>query len=153
MIFDRLENCWRYEALHAHFAAAFAFLKKATEEQLPVGRYELDGENLFAMVQEYQTLAADKSRMEGHRRYIDIQYLIRGNEKIEVIPLSKGTPTVPYSEERDVGFFEDAESPVSLPIGAGEYAILWPEDLHKPGMMQGNAPTLVKKVVVKIRIS
>ena len=67
MIFDTLKNSACYEGVHARFKAAFAFLEKATREDLPVGRYELDGSDLFAMVQEYETNPPDHVRFEGHR--------------------------------------------------------------------------------------
>lgn len=152
MIFDTLKNSACYEGVHARFKDAFAFLEKATREDLPVGRYELDGSELFAMVQEYETNPPDHVRFEGHRSYIDIQYLMRGVEVIEVVDLSSAEAEGEFSEEKDVGFFKDHSEPVRAILHAGEFGIFLPHDIHKPGMELGNNPASVKKIVVKVKI-
>ena len=152
MIFDCLKNAERYTALHARFAAAFAFLDRATQEQLPTGRYELDGEALFAMVQEYDTNPPENNRFEAHRRYIDIQYVIEGNEAIEAAEIDRFTPDGDFSEERDVGFYRDVANPTRAILTAGEYGIFFPHDVHKPGLHAALAPEKVRKIVVKVRV-
>ena len=152
MIFDALSNSAHYVALHERFRAAFAFLDKVTREDLPTGRYELDGDGLFAMVQEYDTLRADQSRFEGHKRYIDIQYIVRESEVIEVVEQSQAVADGEYSEEKDVCFYEDHDTSVRAVLHAGEYGIFMPHDIHKPGMSAGDMPEHVKKVVVKVKI-
>ncbi|MBQ9806737.1 MAG: YhcH/YjgK/YiaL family protein [Clostridia bacterium] len=152
MIFDTLKNTAYYESIHPRFKAAFAFLEKATREDLPVGRYELEGSDLFAMVQEYETNPPDHVRFEGHRRYIDIQYLMRGVEVIEVTDLSVAEAEGMYSDEKDACFFKDHAEPVRAILHAGEYGVFLPHDIHKPGMALGTIPAPVKKIVVKIKI-
>ena len=152
MIFDTLKNSSCYEGVHARFQEAFAFLEKATREDLPVGRYELDGTDLYAMVQEYKTNPPDRVRFEGHRRYIDIQYLMCGVEVIEVTELSHAEAEDVYVDERDVCFFKDSAEPVRAILHAGEYGIFLPHDIHKPGMAHGDTPSFVKKIVVKVKI-
>lgn len=152
MIFDTLKHCEFYEGIHEKFAEAFAFLEEATRKDLPVGRYELDGDRLYAMVQEYETKSANESRFEGHRRYIDIQYLMRGTEAVEMIDLSLAEEDGAYSNEKDVGFFKDHSSSTRAVLHAGEYGIFFSHDIHKPGLSLGSAPTSVKKIVVKVKI-
>lgn len=152
MIFDTLKSSAYYESVHPRFKAAFDFLEKATREDLPVGRYELEGRDLFAMVQEYETNPPDHVRFEGHKRYIDIQYIMRGVEVIEVTDLSLAEAEGVYSDEKDVCFFKDSAEPVRAILHTGEYGVFLPHDIHKPGMMFGKTPAPVKKVVVKVKI-
>lgn len=152
MIIDALQHCSHYIAVHKRFEAAFAFLKKAVDEELPVGRYELEGTDLFAMVQEYETAVDPQARYEGHRRYIDIQFLISGTEAIELVEISNAKESCAYDEAKDVCFFESDVLPTRAVLHAGEYGIFLPHDLHKPGLASNGVAQHVKKVVVKIKI-
>ena len=82
MIFDTLANAQKYYSLHSRFEDAFEFINKAISENLPVGRYELDGKNLFALVQEYTTKNPEEAKNEAHRKYIDIQCVLSGEERM-----------------------------------------------------------------------
>ena len=152
MIFDSLTACAQYYGVHPRLAKAFAFLEKATREDFPVGRYELDGKNLFAMVQAYDSNLPEAVSFEGHRRYIDVQYVLSGVEVMECAAYGDTQPKNDYSEERDVQFFEDCQAPVACTVRAGEFVVFFPQDLHKPGMCANRQPAPVKKVVVKIAI-
>ena len=152
MVFDHLKNAARYESLHPQFAAAFAFLDRATREGLPIGRYELDGDALFAMVQEYDTNPPESNRFEAHRRYIDIQYVVSGNEAIEVAELASTLPDGDFSEARDVGFYRDLPNATRAVLHDGEFGIFFPHDVHKPGLHAALAPEKVRKIVVKVRV-
>ena len=149
MIIDRLENAHKYADAHKGFAESFAFLQKAVAENLPVGRYEIDGDNVFAFIQEYDSKT--ESAFETHKNFIDIQFVSSGVEVIEVADISKMTESIPYNPEKDVTFYEDYDkSSVSI-IEAGAYGIFFPWDAHKPGLALNGNPDAVKKIVVKIR--
>ena len=152
MIIDALQNCSHYLAVHPRFEAAFAFLKKAVDENLPIGRYELDGVDLYAMVQEYDTAVDSQARFEGHRRYIDIQFLISGSEAVELVEIDSAKADCPYDEAKDICFFGSAAAPTRAILHAGEYGVFFPHDLHKPGLATSDAAKPVKKVVVKVKI-
>ncbi|MBE7044099.1 MAG: DUF386 domain-containing protein [Ruminococcaceae bacterium] len=152
MIFDKLEQSSLYYGVHERFEAAFAFIKKAEEENLPVGKYELDGKNLYAIVQEYTTKAEEEGKFEGHEKYIDIQYVISGIERIEVVDIKKAVPKTEYNAEKDVTFYEDSDQAGQGVIGAGDYGIFFPHDIHKPGLTFGTEATTVRKIVVKIKM-
>ena len=152
MVFDTLENCSKYFGMHENFQKAFEFLKKATEENYEVGKYEIDGENLFASVQEYTTKYPEESKFEGHKKYIDIQYLISGTEVIEVVDIEKAVSEIPYDCEKDVEFYKENEKAGKGIIEGGEYGIFMPYDIHKPGMCFKNNPDFVKKIVVKVKV-
>lgn len=147
MIVDSLKNCGKYASCNEGFDMAFAFLKKASEENLPVGRYEIDGDRVFAFIQEYTSKT--ESSFEAHKNYIDIQFILSGTEVMKVCDASQMKVSVSYTE--DVMFFEDNERASVLVIEAGEYGIFFPWDAHKPGLCY-DAPAEVKKVVVKVKV-
>lgn len=148
MIYDTLKNKKLYYGCHPAFEQAFAFIEKAITENLPVGKYELDGQKLFANVQEYDT-KPDKGVFEGHRNYIDIQFIVQGNELMECAEIDNGETTRPYAP--DCELFSVAGNTAKLECGAGTYAIFFPNDIHKPCVQFGQT-TAVKKIVVKVAV-
>ena len=153
MVLDHLQNAQNYTSLHKSFEKAFAFLKKATDEQLPTGRYELEGDALFAMVQEYQTKTADQPpAFEAHRKYIDSQYVVSGREAVEVSTLASCKPTTVYDEARDVIFFEDHAAAVNCVWSAGDFGIFYPCDVHKPSLSAEDGRDFVRKILVKMEL-
>lgn len=125
---------------------------------LPLGRYEIDGDNVYANVQEYDTTKT--FGIEAHRRYIDIQLLVFGKEIIGVMPISDSlTVTTPYSEKDDFVLFDPVampflnqkdDNPGRLSFGPGQCSIFTPNDAHAPGLA-ADQPEKVRKVVVKCR--
>jgi len=148
MITDRLTSAHLYKLLGAGIQRAFEYLLQTDLQSLPVGRYELDGKNLYVMSQEYTSKLPEQGKWEAHRRYIDIQYIISGTERIGYSHLSRLVQG-DYNPEKDflaltgVGDF--------LTLSAGDFMLLFPEDAHMPGMAVSD-PVPVKKVVVKIAI-
>jgi biofilm protein TabA len=130
---------------------AFAFLKEADLAKLELRRHDLDGDNLFVMVSEYNTKKPEDARYEAHRKYIDIQYVVSGSELIGIAPLtSKEIQLQEYDPAKDIEFFsvKDGKNSKATPAG---FFIFFPENAHMPGL---NADSIapVRKVVVKIRI-
>jgi YhcH/YjgK/YiaL family protein len=152
MIIDKIENCQLYYGAHPNFEKAFAFIKKALAENLPVGKYELDGKNLFASVQEYNTKEEQLARFEGHEKYIDIQYIVSGAEYVEVTDIAKAQSITPYNEEKDVEFYQATQKIWQGVWTANEYGIFFPHDIHRPGMRVDGVSTPVKKILVKIKL-
>ncbi|MFO0753441.1 MAG: YhcH/YjgK/YiaL family protein [Thermodesulfovibrionales bacterium] len=150
MIIDSIENFPRCCAAGSRLQAGFAFLLEGKGE-MPDGRYGIDGEDVFALVQTYATEAPDEKRFEGHRKYIDIHYLLSGGEEIGWAPAPSLEPAVSYSEEKDVLFFRQAPAPSSLALVPGVFALFFPEDAHRPGGILGASCT-VRKIVVKVRV-
>lgn len=152
MIIDKIENCALYYGAHPNFEKAFAFIKKAIAENLAVGKYELDGKNLFASVQEYNTKEEQAARFEGHRKYIDIQYIVSGAEYVEVTDITKAQPITEYNEEKDVQFYQANEKVWNGVWTENEYGIFFPYDIHRPGMRVDGVSAPVKKILVKIKL-
>lgn len=149
MIADKLQNCQLYYGCHKSFEPAFDFIKKAVAENLPAGKYEIDGKDLYASIQEFETKLVSKA--EAHKNYIDIQFIVSGIEVMDFCDITKATPNTEYNAEKDVMFYTDSPKSGSCALEAGEYAIFFPHDVHKPGMCY-DKPAPVKKIVVKIKV-
>ncbi len=150
MIADTLEQRHRYVGLSPRFAAAFDFLEKLPADQ-PTGRFELDGDHCFALVQSYTTRPVAKATFEAHQRYIDIQFIQAGRETILWSPLAGLTQvTQPYSTEKDIVFFATPAQMTPLDLRAGQFTIFFPEDGHAPGL-ECDGPSEVRKIVIKVR--
>ena len=151
MIIDTLKNAKLYYGANSKFEKGFDFILKALEENLPVGKYEIDGKELYASVQEYATKAPELAKAEGHRNYIDIQYIIDGTEAMEVEDISKAKLNSEYNPEKDVEFYENAKKANVCVLEKGEYAIFFPHDIHRPAMTYDTEQN-IRKIVVKVRV-
>ncbi len=148
MIFDSMDQLGRYKNLGKNIAAAVDYLLNTELASLPVGRVEIDGERLYALVQEYTTKPADQGVWEAHRRYIDIQYVQRGQERMGFASLGKMQLDA-YVPEKDFQPMTGSGSIVDVFEGA--FVIFFPEDAHMPGLSV-NAPEPVRKIVLKVRV-
>lgn len=132
------------------FGKALEFLRRPDAGELPDGKYEIDGERVFAMVQRYETIKQPAPRFEAHRKYIDVQFMAAGTEIIGWAPLEKVTVTEIYDGEKDVCFgVAPAGGWKPLRLEAGQLAVLNPEDAHAP-RLAADAPAPVLKIVIKI---
>lgn len=146
MILKRLCGSRRLRQLHTGFAEAFDFLSRPDLATLPTGKYEIDGTRVYALVQEYESKGQDNAKLEAHRRYIDIQYTIDGNEVMGYRHTQDCTPDdKSWDENRDICFFTD-QPDFWFPVPANSFAIFFPDDAHAP--MAGTGK--IRKVVVKI---
>lgn len=148
MILDTLTACARYAALHPGFTRAFAFLTSANLDDLAPGRHPIEGDRLYVSIDHKDGRGRDGARLEAHRRYIDIQYTIDGEELIGWMSLARCTsPDGDFDDTKDVGFFADRPATwVSVPPGS--FAIFFPDDAHAPLAGHG----LLKKAIVKIAV-
>ena len=151
MVHDTLAYSSQYEALSPRFAAAFAYLRQVDGTQ-PLGRFDIDGDNCFALVQTYTTKAVENAKFEAHRRYIDIQYVHSGKEAIFWAPLTDmKEETMAYNPEKEAALFKLTDAPSALHMKPGHFAILWPQDAHAP-CVQWGGPDQVFKVVIKVAV-
>ncbi|MEK6629392.1 MAG: YhcH/YjgK/YiaL family protein [Acidobacteriota bacterium] len=148
MVVDELVNANQYGVLGPRISRAFEYLRQTDLAALEPGRYELEGPALYVLVNEYSTKLPAEGRWEAHRRYIDLHYVVRGAERIGYTPASRLQPG-PYDEVKDVTWLCGPGQFVALE--PGDFMLLWPGDAHMPGMAI-DAPTPVKKVVIKIRV-
>ena len=131
------------------FQKAFAFLKNADLEHMEPGRYEIDGDDIYAMIQLQTTAAPEKKKAESHYKYIDIQYLIRGKEVQGYAPLPDGGVCEEYPE-RDVMYYSEVEAEHFIELKPGDFTVYFTNDIHRPNCMAGESMD-IKKVVLKIR--
>jgi biofilm protein TabA len=148
MILDHLDQAERYYSAHRNFMRAFQFLRTTSLTELPVGRNEIEGENLFVIVGREPGRGRHGAKLEAHRRYIDIQLTLEGAEEIGWRPLGEcARLTSPYDEERDIMFFADQpQSWIMLP--KSHFMIFFPSDAHAP--LAGGG--LLHKAVVKVAV-
>ena len=154
MIFGYLLNFEQDKAaLSPALQAGLLYLKNTDLTKLPLGRHDIDGDNLFVSVAEYELECKENRRPEAHQKYIDIQYLALGEEVIgHSLLSSKYEVTQDELAERDVIFYKAVDHEVDLVLTPGVYAIFFPSDVHRPGCIsQGKSK--VKKIVVKIALS
>ena len=148
MIFDTLKNVDNYKGLGRVYDA-LKFLSETDFSKIELGRYELDGDNIFYMVQSYAT-DPDKTISEAHKKYIDIQYMVEGEEIIGVADISEDKELTEAKEENDVWFYDCKTEP--LVLSAGKYMVLYPNDLHCPGVATNGTALTCRKVVVKVKV-
>lgn len=145
---DVQEFARQYHANKKYWDEAFAFLKNHDLTKLAPGKYPIDGENVYASVTEDPTKDYDKSKWESHRKYIDLQYVISGEEKIGVTPVADVKVTEPYNEEKDVAHYS---GPGKLYIAKpGTFFIFFPGTAHRPNITTGGNKA-DHKIVIKIR--
>jgi len=148
MILDHLENAQRYEALHPRLAAAFDFLRKTDLAHLPLGRHELDGAALYAMVARSPARAREASLLEVHRKYLDVQFIISGVDEMGWSRLGVCTkPEADYDAEKDYRLFQDRPT-TWFAVTPGHFTLFFPTDAHAP--MTGSGE--IHKVVVKVAL-
>jgi len=134
------------------FRKAVAFLRSPGLHQLPDGRVEIDGNRVFALIQRYETVVTDAPKFEYHRKYIDVQFIVSGEEVIGWAPVARMSVTDAYDADKDVCFGTVAKGTwTPLYLRAGLLAVLWPEDGHAP-KLAGGASSSVMKIVVKVAV-
>lgn len=150
MIIDTLANAARYYTPGSRFEKAFHFLQTASLESLEKGKYEIDGDTIFAIVNEYNSVDPASEQMEAHKEHIDIQYIVKGQERIGHDFLLEQQPSKAYDTEKDFMLFAETPAFFSL-LKEGMFGIFFPTDLHMPNI-QVSEPAYVKKVVIKIKV-
>jgi YhcH/YjgK/YiaL family protein len=139
----------QYNAAKATWDKVFKFLAdSANLATLAPGKYPIDGENAYASITDVPTRTLDAAKWESHRKYIDLQYVIRGEEKIGVTPLASATVTVPYNEAKDgANYTADGVYYTATPQ---EFYLFFPSEVHRPNIKVDGFDT-DKKLVIKIK--
>ncbi|PJG84245.1 YhcH/YjgK/YiaL family protein [Conservatibacter flavescens] len=132
---------------------ALNYLKTTNFDELEVGRYELDGKNMYVQVLDLQTQEKSHYQPEVHRHYLDVQYLHSGKETIGVaIDNGQNDIAHDYDAERDILFYKDVQNETTLVMRPGNFAVFFPTDIHRAACCDGDS-SLIRKVVVKIAVS
>lgn len=131
---------------------ALAYIAATDFAHIENGEYEIDGRNVFARVNTYETEPKAERRSEKHNDYIDVQFVARGEEEIWFAPLEeKNVVTEDLSEENDVLFYADPQEANCVKLSAGDFAVFFPWELHRPNCQLDGKASEVQKIVVKVK--
>ena len=151
MIYDKIKNIALYKGLSDDIYAGLKYLKDLSHDIAP-GTYEINP-RVKAFVSEYTTKSENENGYEAHQKNIDIQYLLKGTEKIACLPADELQQTQPYNEDTDAAFYESdlGRQSSDLFLQPSTFAIFFPQDAHMPKLCI-DAPEEVKKVIIKVKI-
>jgi YhcH/YjgK/YiaL family protein len=148
MIVDCMKNYFLYGGLSPLLAQAFNYIRSTDMSSLAAGNYAIDGSKLYATVSEYTTKPPAHGKWEAHRRYSDLQYMVRGTERIGFGPIAR-MESGPYDSLKDCMFLQGSGD--FLTLHQGDFMLLRPGDAHMPGISVED-PVPVKKAVFKILV-
>ena len=149
MILDSLKNAALYAEMHPRFKTVFDYIASHDLAAMECGRHDIDGDNIFVVVQEWDLRPTNEARLELHRKYIDIQLVLDGADEVFGWSEKKDClmPEADFDEQKDVQFFTDIPQ-CFYSVAKGQFSILYPEDGHAPMLGEGH----VKKCIFKIAL-
>jgi biofilm protein TabA len=150
MISGRLEG-WRGIGGAPGLEPGFKFLERSDLAALPMGKHEILGDSVYALAMKSPSRAPEAGQFESHREYIDIQYLVSGEEIIGVAAIEELQVVTPYDAAKDIVFYAVPGSYQELEIRSGHFAVLFPGEGHLP-MCHSHGPHELHKVVVKVKM-
>jgi len=151
MITCNLANLTKYDYHNERFAKAFEFLQNNDLLSLTPGAEIPVCDGVLAKIQEYTTDPKDTRRFETHKDYFDIQFVVRGEEFIGIIPAAGLIKDGKYSEADDIQYYQTPPKHGGAVLRDGDFLIVPPEDAHRPNCMTDKSCT-VRKIVVKVKI-
>lgn len=149
MIYDMLSNLKLYYKDCGQLSRCAAFIKKLNRS-IKDGRYAIDGDAIYASISSYKTKMDTTLPFEAHKKYIDLQCLLAGNERIDIAHGKSFRVKDRYSAKKDILFIHPPEEYSSILLTPGKFTLLYPHDFHRPGQGMGS-PEEVRKLVIKIR--
>ncbi|MBF0227782.1 MAG: YhcH/YjgK/YiaL family protein [Desulfobacterales bacterium] len=149
MIFDKLDNFKTYICIHPYFEDVFHFIRNNDLTQMTIGMHVINEKSFYASVSEYETKKKSEAFIECHRKYIDIQLILKGHEKIGICNKADCIE-YEYNEKQDLQKLEGEVDFISLKSGV--FAIFFPHDGHMPQVRHNDIEEVVKKVVFKIPV-
>ena len=152
MIVDTIENSHLYSGLGENIAKALEILQMVDFTIKADGRCDVDGDELFYIVQRYATKPFEDGLFEAHEKYIDIQFVADGEEVISYARLENLEVEKPYDEAGDCALYKVPGEVAAINMAAGMFCVLFPQDGHMP-CRELNGPSNVLKVVVKVKIN
>ncbi len=150
MLLDSLKNAAQYYAVSPYVAKALQWLE-ANAGQIAAmenGRYDIDGDDVYAIVNSYDTKPAADCGWEAHHKYCDIHYSVSGSERIGYAPIEQMTISQAHNEEKDYALYTGTGDFVA--VREGMFCLLCPQDVHAPGAQTDGESVLLKKVVIKL---
>lgn len=146
---NALEFYKQYNANKAVWDKVFAFIKNQDLKNMAPGQYPIDDKNAYASITNAPSKTLEDAKWESHQKYIDLQYVINGEEKIGVAPVSTATVIKPYNPAKDAAnYTADGTYYIATP---SEFFLFFPPDAHRPNIKVDGYDT-VKKLVIKIKV-
>ena len=151
MIIDTLNNCELYYVFGERFKKALEYLKSNDISKMKPGRYDIEGDGLYILIQDFIAASIDDSRLESHKHYVDIHYVKEGFEHIGYIPMERVSKDIyEYDEKSDHAYY-GRECDFYL-LRENDIAIVFPHDVHMP-RKRASIPVHVRKACAKIRLA
>lgn len=155
MIKDNLEHLAYYNYLNPDIKKGLKYVRDTNFDELENGIHEIEEGKIYANIQEYDTKPLEEGKYEAHRQYVDIQFMIRGEEKMGTGNIDVFDDATQYDEEKDVVFLnlkpEKDDQVRLLHVREREFAVFYPQDAHMP-CIAVDSPAPVRKVIVKIKL-
>lgn len=149
MIIDSIKNAQKYYSVHPSFGKAFEALE-AINESTPNERITVDGDNIFINLGEYVNKNIDDCLFESHRKYIDIQYVLSGEEYIDICDEKLLKVTEDRMDTDDIAFFENTDKFSRADLAEGIFVVIFPGEAHKPMIAPDGKGIKTRKAVAKI---
>ncbi|MFH1614678.1 MAG: YhcH/YjgK/YiaL family protein [Planctomycetota bacterium] len=150
MIIGTIENSDIYAVLDEKLERAFRILQDPAITQKDDGRYNVEEDNLYYIVQRYQTKPLKEGKFETHRKYIDVQFVASGKEIVGRAAANSLEIKTPYDQQTDVAFYKTPKEFSRLNLSEGIFCVFYPHDAHMPCCHE-TSPSDVVKIVVKVR--
>lgn len=138
--------------LPAELRQAIEYIKQHVTPETPLGKHDIDGDNLFFLVSEDETQPLAERRAEYHARYLDIQIVMRGVEGMTFSCLPAGEPDTDWLADKDIAFLPEGSQEKTVVMQEGDFVVFYPGEVHKPLCAVGENAK-VRKVVVKMRVA
>lgn len=153
MIFDTIENAKLYKGIYNGIDKILEKVSDYTSECYPTETLKLDGDKLFIIFADYETQNKVSAKAEAHRKYIDVMYMVEGEETIYVKPTSKlENITMPFDESQDALLADIDADATAVVLKAGSFVVLFPQDAHAPACDVDSSHCKVKKIIGKVFI-
>lgn len=149
MITDNIRNASLYYGVSDGIKSAFEYLTSHDLSKLESGKHQIDGDRMYLLIVDYDTKPLEQGAWEVHRRYIDVQYVVKGSETMGRVIVNGLTTSEEYNSEKDIEFLTGEGS--FFTMNQGDFAVFFPHDAHMPGMT-ATSPKAVRKAVVKVLI-
>ncbi len=152
MIHDAFARIAVYRTLSGPLTTAIDYIQTlglAGLSAMPIGKHLIEGDRVFASVMEYATKSSAEARWESHRKYVDVQIMLAGDEQMRVADVTTMKEKSPYDAEKDATFFHPPAASNVVVVAAGQFAIFFPHDAHQPSLAIAG-PTTIRKVVFKV---
>jgi len=151
MIVDKIENASLYSSICRQITTALEILNSKEISNAAEGKHEVEGSKLFYLVQKYSTKPRNEGQFEAHKKYLDIQFVLDGQESIFVENISVCKLASAYNENDDAAMYDVPKSFSEIRMSKGMFCILFPQDGHLPCRTSINE-SKVHKIVFKVAI-